>query len=104
MVIKRLCSFLSILRFYDSCHLFILNKYLLRIYHVPGIILGARSTLVNQKPNKPLHHGVYILMGGAMTIYIHINQIVVCTIEIDKVWQGMRVPEWGVLIYNIECL
>lgn len=41
-------QFLSVLSFHDSSHLFILNKYLLRICHVPGTILGARDTLVNR--------------------------------------------------------
>lgn len=37
-----------------------------------------------------------------MTIYIHINQIMVCDFEIDEVCQGMRVlGEWSVLIYNM---
>lgn len=41
--------------------------------------------------------------GGYDSIH-HINQIVVCAMEVNKVWQRMRVlGEWGVLIYNIGC-
>ena len=39
-----------------------------------------------------------------MKIYIHINQVVVCAMKVNDVWQRMRVlGEWGILIYNIEC-
>lgn len=39
-----------------------------------------------------------------MTVYIHISQIAVCVVEVNKVWQMVRLlGEWSILIHDIGC-